>query len=249
MLWINGYTSMFTSALKITPHGGRGYWAETQNSAFFVLKDFNSLYINPGSGFLSSAKKRYRDGYRYAQKNISLLRSHILLSGNRLQIVAHSHGVAFAEGIVAFLYEEQLFVTELLVALQSCQAAETPQVAKAVKCRIEFKTEGDFIVNRNQQKLSFTNIEITETALKTGFVRYRILQNRQLNTSGAEYIYIRKKIPLLQRHMAANTRQFEIWTAINHALVTYGQHKDVSYLFSKKHLQPEFLRQFADNQN
>ncbi|MGZ5280741.1 MAG: hypothetical protein ACXWEY_00535 [Bacteroidia bacterium] len=249
MLWVNGYTSFFTSTLKLSPKGNRKYWAKNQNSAFFVLKDFNSLYINPVSGFLSSAKKRYREGYNYAQRNAGLLNSHILLSGNRLQIVAHSHGVAFAEGIAAFLYEEKRFVTELLVALQSCQAADTPQISKAIKCRIEFKTDGDFIVNRNQEKLNCANIEITETALKSGFVRYRIVQNLQINAIGAEYIFMRKKIPLLKRHMAARTRQFEIWTAINHALATYGRQPDNSYLFSKRHLQPEVLRQFAGNQN
>src|SRR5688572_24485906 len=104
MLWVNGYTSFFTSALGLTPKSGKAYWSKAQNTAFFVLKDFNSFYIDPNAGFLSSAKKRYRDGYNYAQKNFNLLHAHILLSGNRLQIVAHSHGVAFAEGIAAFLY-------------------------------------------------------------------------------------------------------------------------------------------------
>ncbi len=249
MLCINGYSNSFLSFLGIVPPKGRKYWAKEQGSQFFVLKDFNCVYIDTGAGFLSTAGKRYRLGYDYARKNLDMLRSHILLSGNRLQIVAHSHGVAFAEGIAAYLYEEQMFVTDLLIALQSCQAAQTPQLKKAVNCRVELKTTGDFIVNRQMQKLNYSNIEITETALPTGFVRYRILQTGQVLINGAEYIYLRKKIPLLKRHMASRTRQFEIWTAINHALAVYNLSSENTCLFSPKHIQPEVLKQYAENQN
>jgi hypothetical protein len=249
MLCINGFTCYFTSILGFTPKKNGPYWGDSQKAAFFVLKDFNAKYIHPGAGMFSSAKKRYRDGYFYAQQNINELRSHILISGNRLQMVAHSHGAAFAEGIAAFLFEEDSFITDTLIVIQGTHLANMPQIQRAISCRVEFKTDGDFVANRGKQQSQYNNVEVTETALKTGFTRYRIVQNLRTGLPGAEYIYMRRKIHFLKKHRAQRERQFEVWTAINHALAIYKREPENAYLFSPKHIQPEMLRQYADNQN
>ncbi|MDQ3072208.1 MAG: hypothetical protein M3Q97_02930, partial [Bacteroidota bacterium] len=92
MLWINGYTNWALEKLGLNPPSGRGYWANDLQMAAMVMNDWNWMFIDGSSHCLSAAEENFERGYRYAAYNQREIFKHLRLSGNHLQIVAHSQG-------------------------------------------------------------------------------------------------------------------------------------------------------------
>jgi hypothetical protein len=195
---------------------GRGYWASDLSSIMTVLKDWNCWFIEPEGFWFSSTAWRYKAGYAFAQKNLYKIRQHMLLSGNRLSIVAHGKGIAFAEGLAASLYEERGIRTEILVALEGLGPAVSPQQPDAVSARIHFRHR-NFSSSRGEETSCYlADVHITEQNLPSGFCRYSFQAGRLVHPLQLGSIYLRGNVPFAARFATNRLRPFHIWTAIAH---------------------------------
>lgn len=216
MLWVNGYTGWVWHKAGLTSAPGREYWAEDISSAMNVLKDWNCWFIEPeGLGF-GRPGWRYKAGYAFAQKNLYRIRQHMLLSGNRLSIVAHGRGIAFAEGIAASLYEERGIQTDILIALEGIRRAAAPQQPDAVAARIYFRHRSPGVSAVEESSHYLADVHITEENLPTGFCRYSFEAGRLVHPFQLGSIYLRGRVPFMARFATNRLRQFHVWTAIAH---------------------------------
>jgi RHS repeat-associated protein len=109
IFFVNGYTGFVKS--------GKPYWTD-KNPAFVegAKKYFNDTkieFIAIDHSLNSSANKRYNNGYQYAKENITALTEN-LQNGETLKFVAHSMGCAFTEGVVEYLIEQGVAVSEVV---------------------------------------------------------------------------------------------------------------------------------------
>jgi hypothetical protein len=226
MLLVNGYTGIVAQKLRLAPQGGRLYWPKNILYPGKLLNDLNLCYIHPCTSALSSAKGRFQDGYEFAFKNEHSLMDHILVTGNDLKIIAHSQGVAFAEGIAAYLFEEKNYQTSLLIALNGEQMATTPQSRCAISTRIVFRTTGDKVTNKFNQTLRIRNLSILESKLKSGFIKYAFYKS--VNESFADSsLYFRGSYGLMNAHIAHSHRPSLLWRAVRHALLLLNEEQAV----------------------
>ena len=131
MWWINGYTSPAAQALKLFRKPGKAYWGVCVDKAGSILKDWNSLFIHPNNSIFTCTKRRFEAGYNFAALNERKLRENIFLSGNSLQIIAHGRGVAFAEGMAAYFYEEKGIIADLALYINGSFLKKIPQSRRA----------------------------------------------------------------------------------------------------------------------
>jgi len=214
--------------LKITPRPGRAYWGENLNAAGYVLKDWHWIFIDPEIKPISSPSARFKEGYTFARENENIIRNNILVCGNLFQIVAHGQGVAFAEGVSAYFYEEKGIVTDLSIYLQGTNMGAVPQSRRAVECRVVCSSDNDLSVYKRKTSLRVKDISITENDLDNGFCRYSIsLANG--DASNINHLYFRFSLKDKSAHFMHINRSFPLWSAIEHGLGLYIENEVDSY--------------------
>jgi hypothetical protein len=218
MLWINGNAGWVKSKLGLTAASGRGYWADDLSMAMRAVKDWNCWFVEPDSPWFGNASWRYKSGYSFAQKNLYKIRQHMLLSGNRLCIVAHGKGIDFAEGLAANLYEERGIQTEILIALEGLQNINAPQQPDAVAARIHYRHAEIFPFIKKDDTKYLADVHINEQNLASGFCRYAFQAGRFVHPLQLGNIYLRGNVPLNEKFATNRLRQFQVWTAISHGL-------------------------------
>jgi hypothetical protein len=218
MLLVNGYTGKLAQKLGLAPPGGRLYWPQSIAYPARLLSDLNLCYIHPCTRAFSSAKSRFHAGYEFASQNEPRLLNHVMVTGNDLKIIAHSQGVAFAEGIAAYLYEEKNIQASLLIALNGEQMSKTPQSRCAIATRISFRTEGDMVTNKFDENLKIRSLSIVEKKTPTGFIKYSFYKtvNEEAEDSA---LYFRGSYNVMSAHIAHRTRPNFIWRAVRHGLL------------------------------
>ena len=248
MLLINGYTGKLGRWLRLTPREGRHYWAEHLHFPVKVLKDWNLCFIHPSSRALSSAKERFHCGYDFAHKHERRLREHVLLSGNSMKIVAHSQGVAFAEGIAAYFYEEKGIQCDLLIALNGEQMAATPQCRNAILSRISLRTQGDVLTNKKDENLRLVDVSIVEKGLKSGFVKYDFFlapKPEEIEST----LYFKGRFNWRKAHIPHRDRPYSLWDAIRHGLQLHSDKQNENAYPEQSSSDLSSLIRQMDNQN
>lgn len=240
MLWINGHTGWLGRLLGIMPPPGKEYWSSNYKYSARVTGDgTNNIYIDANDFFFSSSQKRFNNGYEYGRSNFMSLFEHYLLCGNSLKIIAHSQGVAFAEGLAAYLYNEKGIKVDETYYLQGSGLGTIPQVKEAVKYRVVFKTINDKIANKWNENIQYADVVITEKGLKTGFCKYLYtiyLPNGEVFSS----LFIQKgRIIFMREHTAHRLRQYQVWSAIAHGNSVYRE------LIKKNIRKPEHTNSFS----
>lgn len=240
MLWINGHTGWLGKLLGIMPPPGKEYWAPNNTFIAKVIGgDGNDIYIDANDYFFSSSARRFNNGYKYGRVNFLDIFEQYLISGNSLKIIAHSQGVAFAEGLAAYLYNEKGIKVDEAYYLQGNGLGTIPQVKEAVKYRVVFKTHKDKIANKWNEDMQFADVIITEKDLNTGFCKY--LYNMHFPTGEVfSSIYIQKgKLIFMREHTAHRLRQNQVWSAIAHGNNIYRE------LTKKNTNKPEQAKNFS----
>jgi hypothetical protein len=183
-----------------------------------VVKDWNCWFVEPEYLWLGSASWRYKAGFAFAQKNLYKIRQHMLLSGNRLCIVAHGKGIDFAEGLAANLYEERGIQTEILVALEGFTKINSPQQPDAVTTRIHFSHPEVVPYIRKEETKYLADVHIAEHNLASGFCRYSFQAGRFVHPLQLGNIYLRGNVPFNEKFAVNRLRQFQVWTAVGHGI-------------------------------
>lgn len=217
MLLINGYTSSLAQKLKLAPIEGKPYWANSVQFPIKILKDCNICYIHPATALLSSAKERFHLGYDFAYRHEKKIKEHLILSGNYLKIVAHSQGVAFAEGISAYFFEERGLKTDVLIALNGEQMASTPQSRNAINCRISLRTKGDLVTNKRNEDLTFTDVSILEDNVNGEFIKYDFFLPT-IQEKSVSSLYFKGSYNWRTAHIPHLARPRYVWDAVKHGL-------------------------------
>lgn len=248
MWWINGYTSPLAQSLKLFQKPGKAYWSVCVDKAGHILKDWNSLFIHPNNSIFTPAKIRFEAGYNFAALNERKLRENIFISGNSLQLIAHGRGVAFAEGMAAYFYEEKGIIADLAIYINGTSLAVIPQSRRAVNCRIQMKTVGDWIGNKRNENLRHQNVIITEKQLKEGFCKYSCLLNDRNGESRTSSLFLRGNITPLNAHHPYLSRSYNLWAAIKHSIQLFnessqGEHQ---HLPSQENISL-LLKQYSSN--
>jgi hypothetical protein len=220
MLWVNGYSGTIAQMLKLAPKTGRAYWGKNLNAAGSVLKDWNWMFIDPDISLISSPAARFKAGYHFALENERTIRNNILLNGNMFHIVAHGKGVAFAEGISAYFYEEKGIITDFAMYLQGTNLQYTPQSRRAVDCRIVCTNAGD-ILKKQAASLKFKDASIFENDLFNGFCRYAIILAGRESDHKTSHLYFKGAISGKRSQNLHFNRPFALWSSIGHAIKMY----------------------------
>ena len=249
MLWINGYTTRTAQLLGISPKEGMSYWGRNLELSGYMLKDWNWLFIHPNSSLIGSARSRFEAGYNFAILNERQLLDHVILSGNSLQMVAHQHGVAFAEGIAAYLYEEKSIAVEYAVYLQGTQMGTMPQTRRAINCRIVFKSESNFFLYNANDDLRFADVVIKESLLDDHFCKYDFTVQAQNGECIKNYLYLRNESGVYKSNNIHLHRPFQVSTAVAHARKLYEDTRMEVYGHTEKDLKLASLQQYWQNQN
>jgi hypothetical protein len=235
--------------LGLAPEEGKAYWGEYMGMAGYALKDWNWMFIHPNTSAFSSAKSRFEAGYSFAVANEKKLSEHIFLCGNTLQIISHSQGVAFAEGLSAFFFEEKGIVTELSIHLQGMQMASTPQSRRAVNCRIVWRTTNDMVTNKRRQTLRHADVNIMEESLDGSFCKYTFDVQAQNGELVKSHLYLRGKIKTVKAHCVHRHRQFQLWTAVSHAMKLFRDTRIEALSNTENDLKLASLMHYWQNQN
>jgi len=229
MLWINGYCGKPARMFKITPKPGRAYWGKNLSAAGYVLKDWNWIFIDPEIKAISSPLARFKEGYLFAQENEGIIQNNILVCGNMLQIVAHGQGVAFAEGVSAYFYEEKGIVTDLAIYLQGTNMGSIPQSRRAVECRVVCSSDNDLPIYKRKTALRYKDIVIVENDLGNGFCRYSISLDDKEASQKMSHLYFRFSLKDKSAHFMHINRSFPLWSAVEHGLSMYIENEVDSY--------------------
>jgi hypothetical protein len=246
MLWVNGYSGALAQLFKLAPETGKPYWGESINSAGYLLKDWNWMFIDPDLSLLATPSIRFKAGYHFALEHDRIIRNNIILSGNILQIVAHGTGVAFAEGIASYFYEEKGIVTDLAIYIQGTNMSAIPQSRRAVDCRIVTTTKTDFLRNR-KGSLRFKDVTIVEKDLKNGFCKYAIsLESKEADSTTNNLYFKRTDSYRLHRNMHFH-RSYALWSSIDHALKMYIESEIDSYSTNIENVRDVMLEKFSMN--
>ena len=228
MLWINGYCGKPARMFKITPKPGRAYWGGNLSAAGYVLKDWNWIFVDPEIKAITSPSARFKEGYVFAQENENIIRNNIMVCGNMFQIVAHGQGVAFAEGVSAFFFEEKGIVTDLSVYIQGTNMGAIPQSRRAVECRVVCTTDNDLPIYKRKSTLRFKDVCITENNLGNGFCRYSIALPSS-DSGKISNLYFRFSLKDKSAHFMHINRSFPLWSSIEHGLNMYIENEVDSY--------------------
>ena len=106
VLFVNGYYNTRDNIISenvIGQFSGEKYWSpDFVNAAKDYLNDNNVCYIDGRGSWSSSGEERFKSGYRYAQENYLQILS-MLNSNEKINVVSHSMGAAFSEGIIMYL--------------------------------------------------------------------------------------------------------------------------------------------------
>lgn len=223
MWWINGYTSPVVQSLKLFQKPGKAYWGVCVDKASRILKDWNALFIHPNNSIFSCAKRRFEAGYNFAALNERKLRENIFLSGNSLQIIAHGRGVAFAEGMAAYFYEEKGIIADVAIYLNGANLKNIPQSRRAVHCRIQVKTVGDLVCNKKNENLRHHNLSIIEKQLKDGFCKYSCQLTDRSGENRVSELFLKGRITPFNAHKSHLHRSFNLWAALTHGMQMFHE--------------------------
>lgn len=134
-----------------SPQEGEPYWNGRFSS--FVLgatryfSDTNINFIHQDYELTSSARKRFTDGYNYAKTNLKLLVAS-LNENEKINMVTHSMGAAFAEGMASYLYKKGYTIGEL-VHINAFQAADIQTIDPNSNEVIttDYQNTNDWVIN------------------------------------------------------------------------------------------------------
>jgi hypothetical protein len=241
MIWINGYTSKWSAFLKLKSEGGKAYWGKSIQDAGVMLRDWSHVFIDPKSPLFSTALSRFRSGYEFGARNYGWLRSYSRLAGHHLHIISHGHGLAFAEGLAAYLFEEKGVRTSVLIGLEGSQLKHVPQSRSAVETRLCLAT------GKNSEKapksfLRFCHIAVIQSPLKSGFIKYAL---RFLGESFQPYcLYKKGRTGMFQKITSRLRPDFESWPIIKQALRLYLQRQETEIAGLKDYRSQIIRNQF-----
>lgn len=100
-------------------NGAIGFGSKTYKDAF----NMQTTYVNYNPSGLSSANSRSDEGYTYAQANYTSLTKGMNIKEDYFNIVDHSMGVAFGEGVSKYLQERGWDINKV-VHINAFQAAD-----------------------------------------------------------------------------------------------------------------------------
>lgn len=121
ILFVNGHWNKILNKISAAPgQGGKGYWNyftnfddfKTSAENYFQIKNSSSIFID-GSSFFGgdqSGEQRKNKGYEYARKNYD----NIIfgLQKEKVFLISHSEGGAYAAGIAKYLFERGISIGE-----------------------------------------------------------------------------------------------------------------------------------------
>lgn len=128
----------------------------------------NGEYLDPvtkntNPSAVSTAGQRYEQGYEFAKKNYQAIIAgyEAELKNNSkatLDIVTHSQGAAYGEGMSAYIAEQGKYKVNNMVHLQPAEAKDIFKRIdlnsfESVNTRVELRTTGDLVANKLGQKL------------------------------------------------------------------------------------------------
>lgn len=161
ILFINGYYNTrdnYISRKIIGQKGGEDYWRdEFICSAMNYFSDINVGFIDGRGKFNSSGTERFNAGYLYAKNNFDEILSR-LGEDDCVNIVSHSMGGAYAEGIVKYLQEQNIKIGEVVHFSPSdpgditAQTEETYQLNIQNDIVLECKNFGESNIIRNVKR-------------------------------------------------------------------------------------------------
>jgi hypothetical protein len=243
MLWVNGYSGALAQVLKLNPKTGKPYWGKSVNTAGTILKDWNWMFIDPDMSFLSTPASLFKAGYHFALENDYIIRNNILLSGNLLQIVAHGRGIAFAEGISAYFYEEKGIVTDLSIYIQGTALAATPQSRRSVNCRLVVSSDG----NKGSNILKFRDISIHENDLQNGFCKYAITLESKECDNKTSHLFFKGAVSGRSSRSMPASRPLALWSSIDHALKMHIENEVDAYATRIENVKNVVFEKFSMN--
>lgn len=121
VIFVNGYYNTRKGAVigkiiesLIGDKGGRSYWGQGFiNNAVSYFNDRDIMFVDGRGAFNSSGESRFNAGYKYAQEHYSNILSH-LEQGEKVNVVSHSMGSAYAEGIIQYLLEQGVSMGQII---------------------------------------------------------------------------------------------------------------------------------------
>ena len=157
-------------------------------------------------------------GYHFASENASKLVEHNLLSGNRLTIIAFGNGIAFAEGIAAFLFEEKRTKVYLAIYIYGNAVDKVPQLEEAVNFRIVLGKTGKATPLKRFNTLMFKNIYVEEKRLPARFYKFSVYAYVKNDKYPIGFFIQKDKgvRSLLRRNKEASPALF--WGIISHSI-------------------------------
>jgi len=216
MLWVNGYTGTLSQITQLTPKPGGRYWGKHGQMGSYVMQDWSAMYIDPDMSLLSNAKARFKAGYHFALENERIIRNNILINGNLFQMVAHGTGIAFAEGISAYFYDEKGIVTDTAIYIPGSVLGRIPQSRRAVNCRILASTG-----KPAKSKIRYEDILIHETDLSNGFCKYSIVITEKQAEEKTGQLYFRGSLARPSLSQLRFGSPMALWATVYHAMIMY----------------------------
>jgi len=210
MLWIDGHKI----SGKLVEKG------KNLEAAAEILNDWNCFAIQSGSAFVFNAEKRFQMGYHFASENAAKLIEHTMLSGNRLTIVAYGRGIAFAEGIAAFLYEERRIKVHRALLVYGNWLKKTPQLEESIKYRIVIGRAGKKHGSNGMNIPVFKSIYLEEKKLPGSFYKYNIYAYLNRDKYPLGFFIKKDKRPKLSFISKKSNQPALFWDVVSHAINT-----------------------------
>ncbi|MDJ1486432.1 RHS repeat-associated core domain-containing protein, partial [Cytophagaceae bacterium YF14B1] len=178
IIFVNGLCNvMGLNVFGLTP--GEDYWGTgTISQAEKLLNSKVKLFYDgqlydyhdqPGDkhrSAVSSAESRFDQGYNYAKEHfkeiITAYEDELKTNPNAtIDIVSHSQGGAFSEGLATYLYLNG-YQVNTAIHLQSSSSAFIPQYSQAIQTRIALYTREDIVANKYEERYNIADISIYE---------------------------------------------------------------------------------------
>src|SRR5690606_17325602 len=176
IIFVNGLTQVFGREVVSK---GKGYWGLTTQALFKSL--FNGSQNEDYASFangeseseewsaVSLPSQRYEAGYNWAAEQYNAIiqayeAEKLTNPAATLNLVSHSQGAAFAEGVAALISErsEGCYKVNTAVHLQPSSPLAIEAEGNTVDTRIAVYTFGDLVANKYFEWMKNTTIEIRE---------------------------------------------------------------------------------------
>ena len=176
VIFVNGLTQVFGVRMLDEKDG---YWGTETAHAFKTLFNGNEkeAFVDYANGEFekeefsatSTPAERYSSGYKWAEDNYNCIIQAYEIEkltnpAATLNIVSHSQGAAFAEGIAEYISKksEGCYKVSTAIHLQPSSARLIESNKDAIDTRVAVYTFGDLVANKLGERMTNADVEIRE---------------------------------------------------------------------------------------